>query len=164
MNYKLLVKCAIQLGDLPVLQYLCEGSNSKDVLDYDVLVFALRVGDLNICEFLIKNRTSINAADNFQGFTALHYAVLERRVDLCELLLKHGACPNHPDKYGNTPFHRVMHIAPYNYKHKYLVKLLISYGANCFLKNKNDQTILDIASYWGEDLTSLILGVSYCNE
>jgi hypothetical protein len=41
------------------------------------------------------------------GRTALHWAVLNSHVDLCFLLLKHGADPMAKDLYGDTVLHKV---------------------------------------------------------
>ena len=46
--------------------------------------------------------TSVNQKDRFGG-TPLHAAVIQNRVDMVLLLLKHGADINAPGERGETP-------------------------------------------------------------
>lgn len=44
-----------------------------------------------------------NLADEEAGFTPLHLAAQECSLEVARLLLDHGARPDEPNQYGNTP-------------------------------------------------------------
>ena len=48
-------------------------------------------------EVLLEFKTTINARDSFFGFTPLTWAVVQRRLDLVQLLIAHGAAIELPD-------------------------------------------------------------------
>lgn len=98
-------------------------------------------------------------ADNFvqirdgEGDTALNLAAAWGHVDVCRLLIEHGALVEAPDSTGNTP----LHIAA-NYAYLDLVRLLLEYPAadgfnaaplRCSIRNNQGQIALHRAAYWG---------------
>ncbi len=66
------------------------------------------------------------------GNTALHYAV--KCLVLTEALLEAGADPNHANKKGDTPMHKVRPVA------EDVVAKLISHGADPEVKNHLGKT------------------------
>ena len=48
-------------------------------------------------EVLLQFKANINARDSFFGFTPLTWAVVQRRLDMVQFLLAHGAAIELPD-------------------------------------------------------------------
>ncbi len=80
---------------------------------------------------------------NQDGFSALHYAAYNQNPEMIELLLHQGnANPNVVDDEGNTPLHVIAdsnNIAA--------ARKLLEYGADPFMKNKQNQEPVDCAKY-----------------
>jgi len=66
------------------------------------LVDVVKSGDLTAARSALQGHQSANDADR-DGTSALHWAVLQDRRDLIELLLRAGANPNAKNRYGVTP-------------------------------------------------------------
>ncbi|XP_052107145.1 ankyrin repeat domain-containing protein 11-like isoform X4 [Mytilus californianus] len=96
--------------------------NRKDGKGTPPLVAAVQHGHIDICHLLIDGGCDINAYDSKLQRNALHYAVIAKRFDLFELLLKHKPNLDHCDHKGRTIFHRVCAIQ----EPKYLKKLFHS--------------------------------------
>lgn len=85
-----------------------------------------------------------------QGYGAyLHSQRQKGAYNVATVLLKYGADPNAQDQCGHTALHKVCKYTPIYFNDHALkqdmVKLLLYYGANPFIKNKNNQTALDCA-------------------
>ena len=62
-------------------------------------------------EVLLQFKANINARDNYFGFTPLTWAVVERRLDLVQFLLAHGAAVELPaDRTWTTPRFWAKHL------------------------------------------------------
>ncbi|CAC5378445.1 unnamed protein product [Mytilus coruscus] len=96
--------------------------NRKDGKGTPPLVAAVQHGHIDICHLLIDGGCDINAYDSKLQRNALHYAVIAKRFDLFELLLKHKPNLDHCDHKGRTIFHRVCAVQ----EPKYLKKLFHS--------------------------------------
>ncbi|MBI2437195.1 MAG: ankyrin repeat domain-containing protein [Lentisphaerae bacterium] len=66
----------------------------------------------------------INSPDK-NGFTPLHWAVMDSQTNLAEFLLAHGAAVNARDRYGMTPLHKA---AAFNGQN--MAELLLKHGAD----------------------------------
>ncbi|RVE42748.1 hypothetical protein evm_012609 [Chilo suppressalis] len=117
-------------------------------------------GDKERVELLIeksKNRVAtVNTQDN-SGYTALHYAARNGHVDICQTLLRNGACINAQTRSGKaTPLHKAVtggKIAT--------VKFLIESGASIDMQDVDGQTVLHRAvEYKRDDLISVLLNAS----
>ena len=72
----------------------------------------------------------INARENLDGWTALHYAIYYSTPEILELLLKHGADPNIESDCLKTP----LHVTAERGKTEF-AQLLHAYGANLSVVN-----------------------------
>lgn len=62
-------------------------------------------GNRQVAKILLTNGADPNAADNYNGSTALHEAVLGRNLSLVQLLLAKGAVQTMKNSLGQTPLH-----------------------------------------------------------
>ncbi|VDK66643.1 unnamed protein product [Onchocerca ochengi] len=81
------------------------------------------------------------------GRTALHYAALNRRVDLLPLLYRFGLKLNTKDSKGETPLYLAAREG-----HLDVVDLLLSFGANSKISDQLGRTPLDVATERGHYL------------
>ena len=98
---------------------------------------------------------SILSKYNKDFISALHYAVISKRVDLVDFLLDIGLNKNITDRYGSTPLHYASSIG-------YIesVKVLIDADADINMTNQNKETpILNAASNGHTDIVRLLLSV-----
>ena len=91
---------------------------------------------------VISAWADINHQDR-NGWTALHFAIQEKRIELTKSLLEQEAAVDLKDSYGNTPLWRATFDARGEYE---LVKLLISHDADPHSKNTSGRSPLDFAS------------------
>jgi ankyrin repeat protein len=79
--------------------------NSKTSIDQQTLLMSATVsGNYEFALFCIDHGADINARD-FNGSTALHYAVLEKEtLNIARLLVLKGANTQIMDSEGNTPY------------------------------------------------------------
>ncbi|KAF6206285.1 hypothetical protein GE061_017515 [Apolygus lucorum] len=86
------------------------------------------------------------------GTTPLHYAVMNKHVEVTELLLKAGICKDAKNKVDRTSLHVAAHMGL-----PYMVKLLLSYGADVNCRDMLNMTPLHWAAECGDLLTTKIL-------
>jgi tankyrase len=98
---------------------------------------------------VLKAGADIHKTDK-NGVTLLHHAVRFRCPDAVEALLRHGASVNQACKRsGSTPLHRAVtstgapHTAGKQTEAKEIIKLLLKFGADPSLKNKNGKRPAD---------------------
>jgi ankyrin repeat protein len=77
-----------------------------------------------------------------RGLTPLHLAVQKCYVSAVEELLKRGAPVNAVDVKGNTPLHYAAECCKYGVRKK-MMSLLLDFGADVKMRNKNGDTPLD---------------------
>jgi uncharacterized protein len=107
------------------------------------LVDAVRSGDREAIQSLLKNRSDVNASEA-DGTTALHWAVRSDDLQTAQLLLKAGANANAANRYGITP----LSLAATN-RDAAMIDALLKAGADPNLKLPGGQTILMTASRTG---------------
>jgi len=67
-------------------------------------------------------------------------------MEIIKKLLQKGADPNATDQIASTPLHKVIEIYTKDETLSFeIIKLLLKYGANANLMNKNRKTALQIA-------------------
>ena len=89
--------------------------------------------------------------NNYQcGFTLLHYAAKENRVEVIEYLVSSGCDINAADDNKQTPLHKSVMFG-----HTESVKLLIDKGANVNKVDNNGNTPLLVAIINGGDFCAV---------
>jgi ankyrin repeat protein len=96
----------------------------------------------------IENGYNIDCQDK-EGYTALHYAVINNKVDIAEYLLKKRCDVNIKNSYGLLPLYYALEN-----DNLQIIKMLISYGSktifgNWFLSNNRS------ALYYAKSLSAL---------
>ena len=81
--------------------------------------------------------TLVNSEDSYLR-TPLGLAATKSNLPLAKVLLEHGANPNNQDENGWTAVHRACLNGPLE-----LVMLLIRFGGDIYIENKNGETALD---------------------
>ena len=92
---------------------------------------------------LLAAELNIQAQD-YEGSTALHLAVIEGRTQALAILLNAGANPNITDQPGNTP----LHIAAERGQ-EVMVRALIAGGTNVDLRDVHGHTAANLAAARG---------------
>ncbi|BAY86527.1 serine/threonine protein kinase [Calothrix parasitica NIES-267] len=158
---KTLLRCAIEANSQPLAEFLiAKGANINEELHY--------VKSVDWAKFLIDKGADVNRKINYAQ-TPLHYAVINQRKDIVELLLSHQAGVNAEDKFGYTPLlllfeiHRknsndlnIQLLNDYRVDVRYinakskrlrlpLMKLLVEKGANINIQNYQGYAPLHLA-------------------
>jgi ankyrin repeat protein len=95
-------------GNSQLLRVFLEAGANPNVKDegdgYTLLHFLTAFPDTKpSIEVLLEFQANINARDRFFGFTPLTWAVVQRRLDMVQFLLAHGAAIELPDDQSWTP-------------------------------------------------------------
>ena len=79
---------------------------------------------LELAKMLIDLGADINLQEKARGYTALHAAVENRKIDAIRLLLEHNANTNIQDAFGNIPLMKASHLDIE------IIDLLVKYGSD----------------------------------
>lgn len=110
--------------------------NSKDSDGRTVLMHAVLDSepDIKAIEFLIQNGCDINAQDQGQKWSALHFAARDNKKDIVSLLLGFNPKADLVDAFGNTPLWRA--VMSFNGDVS-VVSMLLKSGASPLKENKS---------------------------
>ena len=103
---------------------------------------SVSVGRTDMARILLKQGAIVNTRD-YCGWTPLHEACNFGNTEMAHVLLEYGASVNDPGGqhcHGITPLHDAVENGHYS-----CVKLLVEYNADPFLKNKSNESAIDIA-------------------
>ncbi|XP_047961797.1 ankyrin-1-like [Salvia hispanica] len=118
---------AVGIGHFEMCKFLIKNVKVfTDPLTYKIdtpIAIAAKTGHVKIVEFLIRNGASFDL-QNIEGFTPLHYAILNGNMELLDLLLNNHVWL-HPDSVNGTP----LQIAAY-LGNAEAVKSLLSCGTD----------------------------------
>lgn len=125
--------------------------NAKNSLKRTALYTAVYNGrDVNTVKLLIENGANIHAVDNYNS-SILHTACTFPNSEIIKILLENGANEfNTKDNYGLTPLHELLEYDDRDHHdhHDERIKsfsLLLSYGANPNIQDRNGLTVFDLA-------------------
>jgi ankyrin repeat protein/TPR repeat protein len=114
---------------------------------------AVRAGDTEKVQALLKADPKLVQARTDDGNTALHLAALEGQAAVAQLLLAAGAQVNAPGLREETPLHMAMYDG-----HRELAELLLASNANVNARNTAGETPLHLAARKGHrELAELLL-------
>ena len=128
-------------------QLLEEKKNMMRELKVTDIYSAIQVGAMDFVIEKIKDlssrneKSTLNMVDN-NGFSPLHYAAYNNRLDILMLLLEQGANPSIKDSYGYQPLHWAAKQKVYA-----IVRKLIDYNAPIDGKGEYARTPLHMAVF-----------------
>lgn len=127
----------IEVLDLLVKAGVNPGQNNESGV---TLAHAAVEGGVPAMKWVIQKGLNINAREQREGRTPLHWAVLTKRDEVGAFLISNGAEIGAVDKFGATPLHAAAMANDVN-----MAKALVSKGVDLSIKTKDGQTALDIA-------------------
>jgi uncharacterized protein len=144
-------------SDIQVLKATLEDSslsiNDKNRMGITVLHrYAFNLSKVSlpietVVNLLVDRGIDVNAKENGIGEkrTPLHIAALVGSMELCQILIHHGALIDPQDKNGNTPLWSA--TMSYNNRMEWgeVIECLLNEGANPHLKNYFGHSPLDVA-------------------
>lgn len=114
--------------------------------------YAIKQGNLEIIERLLKEKGDFNLADR-TGKTPLHLAIEKNNRPIITTLLKQNIDPNLPDSNGNTPLHLAVRLRGTLLttleaeRLDLIIQDLLDHQANPNAYNHNQETPLHIAAH-----------------
>lgn len=144
------VFAAAATGSLPRLRDLLE--EQPDLIrayapdGFQPLGLAAFFGAQEAAEYLLKKGAPVNSpSDNSMKVMPLHSAAATRQLEICRLLIEHGADVNAVQADDFTP----LHAAAQN-GHIELIELLLAHGAQPNVRTSDGRTPLSIAEASGQ--------------
>lgn len=112
--------------------------------------------DPSVVRLLIKHGANVNAFDNGQKWTTLHFAARDQNEEIVSILLEAGAAVDPVDMFGNTPLWRSVMNSTSSLT---TIKKLVEHGADPNRKNNDGIAPIDIARTIGRtDIVALLEG------
>lgn len=103
--------------------------------------------EVKIVEEIYMARPDVlDMADQLSEMTALHYAALNGRLEMCQFLLSNKAKVDLRDSEKNTP----LHLASKN-GHYQMVQLLLKFGSDASSQNQKGKTPLELLTEFPHD-------------
>lgn len=130
-----------------LLENSCKNIYERDENGRTVLHYAV---DAKTVRILVKKGANVNAAD-VEGYTALHLAVTEKRLEIVRELIKLGGNVN-AKEYGNKC--TALHLACMGGKVE-IVKELVKAGGEIEQEDKFGMTAMDYAKN-SEEITEVL--------
>ncbi|KAK6183582.1 hypothetical protein SNE40_011035 [Patella caerulea] len=111
-------------------------SQTLDELDFERGIWNQALtGDMDGLMKCLGKGDSANALDK-SGYSALHYAARNGHLQICTVLIQHGACINCQTNSGKaTPLHRAAYMG-----HTDIVKLLLKHEADPRISDADGNT------------------------
>jgi ankyrin repeat protein len=119
--------------------------NRCELLPHDTpLHHAVLKKNKQIISLLIQKGADVNAKDDYND-TPLNFAIELNDIEITEILLDNGAVINPKDVDRNIP----LHTAVQNKNNLGMIKFLVRKGADIKAIDKNENSVLHIASFFG---------------
>ncbi|MBN3896996.1 MAG: ankyrin repeat domain-containing protein [Nostoc sp.] len=123
---------AVMLGDIELVKhYLDSGLDVNSFLvkglnkEESWLIAAIMGRNKNLIELLLNCGANVNEKMKSKNVSPLHRASATGCLDICELLIDHGADVNALGEHGKTPLHLATQLG-----HQNITELLLDCGAN----------------------------------
>jgi ankyrin repeat protein len=110
----------------------------------DDLIRAVKAGDVNAVETMIKHGADVNAPEA-NGTTPLHWAVYQRDAALVKRLIAAGAKVSVANQFGSTPMQEAAVTGDAE-----IIKMLLAAGADVESANADGQTALMVVARTGK--------------
>jgi len=138
---------ALARNNLPVLRKLVTKGN-VNACDEDGFSLLMNAAmddetDPEAVRLLLERGAEVNAAEEGQQFTALHFAARDNGSEIVGILLEAGADATAVEAEGNTPLHHCL-LGKCDLD---AVKLLLEYGAEPKRKNREGDSPVVMAKY-----------------
>ncbi|GAB9476193.1 Tkl protein kinase [Globisporangium polare] len=143
--------CAVQIGHLETVQYLCAHGASIDLLHLrgaSALMTAAEFGHVDILGYLLEEKAPMLDEVDYDGLMAIHYAAKNGHTRALKLLLAHGASvdektdplPDGPPRFTETV---PVHFAA-THGHLKVLKMLVQHGADLEIPNANGRRAIQL--------------------
>jgi ankyrin repeat protein len=135
---------AIEMKNIPIIDILIKnGADINKSFNYGdtLLTYAIKFYSIDTIKLLIEKGADVNKPNSY-GNTPLHFAVLTNKIDVIKLLFEKGAKINKSDYLNRNTS---LHMALENTLSIEIADKLIDFGADVNIKNKRDETPLDLA-------------------
>lgn len=143
--------CAVQIGHLETVKYLCAHGASIDLLHVrgaSALMTAAEFGHVDILEYLLEEKAPMLDEMDYDGLMAIHYAAKNGHTRALKLLLVHGASvdertdplPDDPPRFTETA---PVHFAA-THGHFGVLKALVRHGADLEIPNANGRRTIQL--------------------
>lgn len=103
----------------------------------------------NVSEWLIRDikNDRLSTEKDCRGETILHHCIYEEKYDTIVYLLERGHVdPNEKNSYGDTALSLMILFWKRNDFFEKIVRLMMKYGANPYIKNNNGISSYDLAN------------------
>jgi ankyrin repeat protein len=113
------------------------------------LISRINANDMEQFKALLKKSPGVVHLKDHRGRTPLHLTVIEKQIEMSQLLLQHKADVNAQDEEGKTPLHWVYDVE--------VAKLLINHKADVNARGKTGRTPLHEAAHGKIEIVKLLL-------
>jgi quinoprotein dehydrogenase-associated probable ABC transporter substrate-binding protein len=128
-------------------EWLAHGANVNTELNNAVMA-----NDNTRVAYLIEKKHASVSAQDLQGETPLHHAIVMAEPPMVEFLIAHGADPNERDRDGWTPIMTAAYLDSAED-----VKILAAHGADANALSKQNLSPLGIAAQYGKNNAAVAL-------
>jgi len=130
---------AIESENMPIIRCLVDRGATIAQNNNKILLFAIKIGNLDLIKFLIEVGVDVNHCSN-HGTTPLIFTIERGNLELVKFLITNKADPNTKDYYGHTPLIKAIVVGNLD-----MVNYLINHGANVQEKGESNTIPLIVA-------------------
>ncbi len=131
---------AVSLKRNKIVKLFCDLNmdlSYKNKFGTNLLLLAVKKRNFEAVQLFVQNKMNVNISD-YENFSPLHYAILNKDEKMSFFLIEQGAFVNSQNIYGQTP---LMLAAQKGMKK--VVAVLVEHRADGLIKDKNAKTALN---------------------